>query len=249
MAFIPRLFVRGGTLASGATLRIEGADANHVRNVLRIPVGGEVLICDGAHRLFTATVTASGEDGPWITVLLGDEKADDGEFSFSVTVYQCLPKGEKTDAVIQKSVELGATEIVLVKSERCVARPDEKTMQKKLVRWQKIAESAAAQCGRSILPQVRGLLPYADACAEAANADCAFLCYEDEREHSLRAFLEEHTGARHIAFLIGPEGGISPSEVETAKACGLTSVSLGNRILRTETAPLFVLSAINVLCQ
>lgn len=245
MAFIPRLFVRQSPLMNGDTVLITGSDANHVRNVLRIPVGGKVRICDGAHMVYSGHVCAFTADG--ISIQVGEGHPDDSEFPFSVTVYQCLPKGEKTDTVIQKSVELGATELVLVASERCVARPDAKAMEKKLVRWQKIAESAAAQCGRGILPTVRGLLPYADACQEASAADCAFLCYEGAGTVPLRTVLETHKEAGSYAFLIGPEGGIAPQEVAIAAENRLTPVGLGKRILRTETASLFVLSALNIL--
>ena len=245
MAFKPRIFLSHIT---GETVMItDESDINHIKNVLRIPVNGELTVCDGKETVYPGKIQAFLPDG--ISVFLGEGKPDDSEFPFPVTVYQCYPKGEKAETVVQKAVELGATSIVFVLSERCVARPDEKSMQKKLSRLQKIADSAAAQCGRGILPPVRGLISYSEACKEAASTDCAFLCYEGEGTLPLRQILEAKPNAKSYAFLIGPEGGIAPKEAEEAVSAGLTLAGLGSRILRTETASLFVLSAMNVLCS
>lgn len=244
MAFIPRIFVDPAALRDG-TVFVTGVDANHVRNVLRIPVGGKITVCDGARTVYPGEILSYSPDG--FLARVGEGQTDTGELPARITVYQCYPKGEKTDLVVQKSVELGAAEIVFVLSERCVARPDGKAMEKKRERLQKIAEAAAAQSGRSVVPTVRGLLSYTDACKEAAEADCAFLCYEGGGTLPLREILESHPNAERIAFLIGPEGGISPAEAEEAGRAGLALANLGSRILRTETAPLFVLSACNVL--
>ena len=244
MAFIPRIFVPSDALRDG-TVFVTGADANHIRNVLRIPVGGRITVCDGARTVYPGEILSYSPEG--FLARLGEGQADTGELPVHITVYQCYPKGEKTDLVVQKSVELGAAEIVFVMSERCVARPDGKAMEKKRERLQKIAEAAAAQSGRSVVPPVRGLLSYADACKEASAADCAFLCYEGGGTRPLREILEAKPNAERISFLVGPEGGISPAEAEEAGQAGLALANLGSRILRTETAPLFVLSACNVL--
>lgn len=242
MAFIPRIFLPADAIRDGITF-VGGADANHLKNVLRMSVGDKVTVCDGTNTVYPAVITSFDDEG--VTLSLGEGSTSKGEFAFPVAVYQCLPKGEKTDLVIQKSVELGATEIVLVMSERCVARPDEKSMEKKLSRFRKIAESAAAQCGRGIVPEVRGLLSYEDAVREIALAEVPLLCYEGSGVKPLRELLP--ATPRSVAFLIGPEGGISEKEVAFAKAQGLRLCGLGSRILRTETAALFVLAAINVL--
>ncbi len=244
MAFIPRVFVPASEIRDGL-VRVGGSDANHIRNVLRIPVGGKLTVCDGRNVVYPAEIL-SYEPG-YFLARLGEGVADTGELPARVAVYQCWPKGEKADFVVQKSVELGCAEIVFVLSERCVARPDGQAMEKKKQRMQKIAESAAAQSGRSVVPPVRGLLSFADACAEVAKADCGFLCYEGGGTVPLRQVLESSAGAERVAFLVGPEGGISPAEAETARRAGLSLVGLGPRILRTETAPLFVLSACNIL--
>lgn len=244
MAFIPRIFVPADAL-QGGTVFVSGADANHVRNVLRIPVGGKISVCDGEKTVYPGEILSYSAEG--FLARVGEGQKDTGELPARITVYQCYPKGEKTDLVVQKAVELGAAEIVFVLSERCVARPDEKAMEKKRQRLQKIAEAAAAQSGRSVVPPVRGLISYTNACKEAAEADCAFLCYEGDGTLPLREILEAQPNPERISFLVGPEGGISPAEAEEAKQAGLALANLGSRILRTETAPLFVLSACNVL--
>ncbi len=247
MAFVPRVFLSPQDISEGSAWVTSETDINHVKNVLRIPVGGKVTLCDGAGLIYPATVAEYSSSGMLLS--LGDGVPDDSELPFHVTVYQCYPKGEKAETVVQKAVELGAHEIVFVMSERCIARPDDKAMEKKRARLQKIAEGAAAQSGRCILPEVRGLLSYREACSEASQADCAFLCYEGKDTKPLRQVLEEAPHSSRYAFLIGPEGGIAPNEVQIAVENGLVPTGLGGRILRTETAALFVLSAINVLCD
>ena len=244
MSFVPRIFLSPELVREG-TVFVGGNDANHIRNVLRMGVGGSVSVCDGTGKVYEAVITSVCEEG--LTLLLGDGKEQTGEFPFPVTVYQCMPKGEKTDFVIQKSVELGATQIVLVMSERCVARPDDKSMEKKLVRYRKIAESAAAQCGRSFVPEVRGLIPFDVAVMEMAQTECAMLCYEGGGVKPIRELLPVRPAS--VSFLVGPEGGISEKEVLFAKENGLSLCGLGSRILRTETAALFVLAAVNVLTE
>jgi len=154
-----------------------------------------------------------------------------------------FPKADKLEHVIQKATELGAYEIVAFPSARCVSKPDEKSLKKKLERWQKIAASAAEQSGRGRIPQVRTLESYAQALQEAAKADKAILFYENERATTLRMALEEET-FETISLLTGPEGGLELSEVEKAKDAGLQICTLGKRILRCETAPLCALSAV-----
>ncbi len=247
MAFIPRVFLPASQILDGTATVIDEADINHIKNVLRIPVGGKVTLCDGAGMIYPACIFGYTPAG--MQLKLGDGVPDNSELPFHVTVYQCYPKGEKAETVVQKAVELGAHEIVFVLSQRCIARPDEKAMEKKLLRLQKIADGAAAQSGRCILPEVRGLISYENACLEASKADCAFLCYEGQDTKPLRQVLEGAPHSKQYAFVIGPEGGIAPQELQTAIEHGLVPTGLGGRILRTETAALFVLSAMNVLCE
>ena len=154
-----------------------------------------------------------------------------------------FPKADKLEHVIQKATELGAYEIVAFPSARCVSRPDEKSLKKKLERWQKIAASAAEQSGRGRIPHVLVLPSYKAALERAAQADQALMFYENEHAVTLRMALE--SGEFHtVSLLTGPEGGLELSEVEQAREAGLKVCTLGSRILRCETAPLCALSAV-----
>ena len=161
----------------------------------------------------------------------------------SVSIYMALPKADKLEHVIQKATELGACEIVTFPTARCVSRPDDKSLKKKLERWQKIAASAAEQSGRGRIPNVMVLSSYAEALKRASRADKAIVFYENEHATTLRAALTE--GAYHsVSLLSGPEGGFEESEIVQARNAGLQVCTLGRRILRCETAPLCGLSAV-----
>ena len=160
-----------------------------------------------------------------------------------VRVYLAFPKADKLEHVIQKATELGAYEIIAFPSARCVSKPDEKSLKKKLERWQKIAASAAEQSGRGRIPQVRVLPGYAAALEEAAKSDKALLFYENEHAVTLKMALSE-SPYRTVSLLTGPEGGLEEREVEQARNAGLQVCTLGKRILRCETAPLCALSAV-----
>ena len=165
------------------------------------------------------------------------------EAKVAVSVYMAFSKGDKLEHVIQKATELGAYEIVAFPSARCVSRPADKSLKKKLERWQKIAASAAEQSGRGKIPEVITLNSYKEALVRAAQADKAILFYENERATTLRMALE--TGSYNsISLLTGPEGGLEEKEVAQAQEAGLQVCTLGKRILRCETAPLCALSAV-----
>ena len=150
---------------------------------------------------------------------------------------------------MQKAVELGAAEVVPVLSERCVSRPDAKSMENRLTRLNRIARAAAEQSGRGVLPAVSPPVPFPQMLEGLLAADLGFACYEGEREYKLRDLLADVPQPRTIAFFIGPEGGISEPELELLRRHGLPAVSLGRRILRTETAGLYVLSAISAILE
>ena len=154
-----------------------------------------------------------------------------------------FPKADKLEHVIQKATELGAYEIVAFPSARCVSRPDEKSLQKKLERWQKIAASAAEQSGRGRIPAVLTAGSYAEALERAAQADKALLFYENEQSTTLKMALQEGPYST-VSLLTGPEGGLEEKEVQQALQAGLRVCTLGKRILRCETAPLCALSAV-----
>ena len=221
-------------------LILTGENAAHAK-VLRLKAGEEVLVCDGQGKECVCVVEdpAAGQVG--LRVIVRRESASEAKIRASV--YMAFPKSDKLEHVIQKATELGAYEIVAFPSNRCVSKPDEKSLKKKLERWQKIAASAAEQSGRGRIPEVLVLGSYQEALHRAAQADKAILFYENERATTLRMALEDGT-FESISLLSGPEGGLELSEVEKAKDAGLQICTLGKRILRCETAPLCALSAV-----
>jgi 16S rRNA (uracil1498-N3)-methyltransferase len=244
MAFIPRIFI-GSDSISGGRAFVRGSDRNHIVNVLRKTAGDTVTVCDMHSNSFEAVIEKIEDDS--VVLLLGEKKHTKSELPFPVTVYQCVPKGEKCDTVVQKAVELGAKEIVFVISERCVARPDGKAFEKRRERMMRISESAAAQSGRGFVPEVRGLISYDEAIKEIAASGRGFVCYEGDGTVPLRTLLCGEPES--IAFLIGPEGGLSEKETGLARGAGLPLANLGKRILRTETAALYVLAGISVIME
>ena len=221
-------------------LVLTGENAQHGR-VLRLKAGEQVLVCDGESRECLCEVLDVGAKEISLQVLeRWDSRTEPG---VRVSVYMAFPKADKLEHVIQKATELGAYEIVAFPSGRCVSRPDDKSLKKKLERWQKIAVSAAEQCGRGRIPKVTVLGSYGEALKRAGEADLAILFYENEKATTLRMALESGD-YKTVAILSGPEGGLEDREVEQAKAAGLRICTLGSRILRCETAPLCALSAI-----
>jgi len=219
---------------------LTGENAQHAR-VLRLKNGEQVLVCDGQGREFVCTVSDVSPEQIGLVVM--KEQLSETEAAVQVSVYMAFPKADKLEHVIQKATELGAYEIVAFPSSRCVSRPDEKSLKKKLERWQKIAASAAEQSGRGVIPQVRVLPSYKAALEQAAKADKALLFYENEQSTTLHMALRS-SPYKTVSLLTGPEGGLEVSEVERAMDMGLQVCTLGKRILRCETAPLCALSAV-----
>ncbi len=217
-----------------------GDNAAHGK-VLRLKCGEEVLVCDGEGRECLCVIS-DVSDGQ-ISLVVKSQQACASEPEVRVSVYMAFPKADKLEHVIQKATEMGAYEIVAFPSARCVSRPDEKSLKKKLERWQKIAVSAAEQSGRGRIPQVVALPSYAEAVKRAAQADKAILFYENEQATTLRMSLEAGE-YRTVSLLTGPEGGLEETEVEKARQAGMEVCTLGKRILRCETAPLCALSAV-----
>ena len=219
---------------------LTGENANHAK-VLRLKAGEEVLVCDGCGNECVCAVTQVGARDVELNVLRRMESQS--EAVVQVSIYVAFSKADKLEHVIQKATELGAYEIVAFPTSRCVSRPDEKSLGKKLERWQKIAASAAEQSGRGRIPQVLTLPSYAAALERAAKADKAILFYENEHSTTLRMTMEAGQ-ATTFSLLTGPEGGLDVKEVEQAEKAGLQVCTLGKRILRCETAPLCALSAV-----
>ncbi len=234
-----RFFVTQQELAPGP-VSLTGENAAHAR-VLRLKEGEKVLLCDGCGREAEASVVRLS-DG-LLEVDCGPVADCASEPSVKVSVYMAFPKADKLEHVIQKATELGAYEIVAFPSGRCISRPDEKSLKKKLERWQKIAASAAEQSGRGRIPQVRVLGSLAQALEQGSRADKPLLFYENEHATTLRSALQEGPFSS-ASLLTGPEGGLEEEEVAQARAAGFQVCTLGSRILRCETAPLCALSAV-----
>ena len=221
------------------SISLSGENAAHAK-VLRLKAGEEVMVCDGQGRECLCRVETA--DGQYILSVVSRRNSET-EAGVRVSVYMALPKADKLEHVIQKATELGAYEIVTFPTARCVSRPDEKSLSKKLDRWQKIATSAAEQSGRGRIPQVIVLPSYAAALKRAAQCDKAIVFYENEHATTLRQALEE-SPYQSVSILSGPEGGFEEREIDQAREAGLQVCTLGRRILRCETAPLCGLSAI-----
>ncbi len=219
---------------------LTGENAQHAK-VLRLKAGEDVLVCDGEGMecLCSVVSVASSE----VELEVTERRVCRTEAAVKVSVYMAFPKADKLEHVIQKATELGAWEIVAFPSGRCISKPDDKSLKKKLERWQKIAASAAEQSGRGVIPEVIALPSYPAALERAAKADKALMFYENEHATTLRMALEEGS-FKTVSLLTGPEGGLEEKEVEQARKAGLQICTLGSRILRCETAPLCALSAV-----
>lgn len=234
---MPRFFITGRPEDGLLTLR--GEDAHHAGRVLRLRPGEKVTLCDGEETDYDCTVESVAKDE--VVCRVTAVHPADTEPKQRLTLFMALPKGDKMELIVQKAVELGVSEIVPYLSKNCVSRPDR--TEKKVERWQRIAAEAAKQCGRGRLPAVRPVVPFAEAAARAAESETALFFYENEKRTGLRDALAGGVG-RTVSMMVGPEGGFAPEEAAAAGEAGLTSVSLGTRILRCETAPIAALAAV-----
>ncbi len=240
---MPRFFVENCPDPATDTLNLRDADFHHIRDVLRMKVGDELTVCDGARVDLQCRIAHFWPDSVELIVL--DRSANQTEPGYFVTLFQGLPKGDKMELIIQKAVELGVSRIVPVICRRSVARVDERDTARKVERWNRIAAEAAKQCGRGRVPEVAAPLSFAAAALAAGQATIRLIPWEGERTCGLREELEQatHVGANPtISVMIGPEGGFDADEITAALAADIRPVTLGRRILRTETAGLTVLA-------
>jgi len=228
----------------GRTYLIGGEDAKHIEKSLRMRVGEELTLVTPDKEECRCTITGFAPEGVEVEVI--SRQPCENEADIEVTLYQSLTKGDKMDLIVQKSVELGVQRIVPVITERCVSRPDEKSLKKKIERWQKIALGAAQQSCRGMVPEVSDAMNFEEALLDAADKDISIVFYEGGGE-SLKAFTDK--GGKTFGVFVGCEGGFDISEIEKAKAAGVCPATLGKRILRAETAPLAALSAIMCLTR
>ncbi len=241
---MPRFFIRATQIEDSTPkiVKIEGDDAHHIARSLRMAVGEKITVCDMQKRVYECTLTLITDTEVRATV--DSESESDTEPKIFIRLYQAIPKGDKLESIIQKSIECGVSEIIPFSSERCIAKIDKKDAPKKALRHNKIAESAAKQSGRGIIPVVYEALTFTEAMRDAQKSELVILCYEGDGTLSLKEILRENPGVKSISLIIGAEGGFSINEVERAKLAGAKIAGLGKRILRCETAPTFALSCI-----
>ncbi|MFV0497091.1 MAG: RsmE family RNA methyltransferase [Candidatus Fimivivens sp.] len=232
---MPRFFV--DSLCE--TVVITGEDARHISKSLRMTSGESLILCDGKGLEANGVIISLSPDA--VSVRLDEAAVCIAEPQTPVHLYLAMPKGDKLELVIQKAVELGAAEIVILLSSRCISRPKGDAASKKIQRLQKIANEAAKQCGRGILPPVRGILSFPQAVKEMQQFDNGFILYEGTCE-PLRSQLPKR--GTTLALLVGSEGGFSVEEIVQATESGVRTASLGKRILRCETAPIAALAAV-----
>lgn len=224
-------------------LTITGPEVNHIRNVMRLKPGEEISVSIGGDgKEYRYGIESYTEDS--VLCRLRFVKDKEVELPVKVLLFQGLPKADKMDLIVQKAVELGAAEIIPVSMERCVVKLDAGKAAKKAARWQTIAESAASQSRRSIIPRVLAPMSMKEAVEYAKEqTEVRVIPYElQEDDGSVKQYLESLKEGQSVSIFIGPEGGFAPGEVELAKEAGIRPISLGRRILRTETAGLAILS-------
>ena len=222
---------------------IEGSDVNHIKNVLRMRVGEEVTINDGNNQSYLCKIRTFEDEQVVLDII--ESKTTDSELPSKIYLFQGLPKQDKMELIVQKAVELGAYQVIPVATKRAVVKLDEKKAAKKVTRWQQIAESAAKQAGRGYIPEVHEVMNYREALEYAKSLDVVLIPYElAEGMRETKEILASIKKGDSIGVFIGPEGGFEREEVEKAIEMGAKVITLGKRILRTETAGFTTLSVL-----
>ena len=226
----------------GNHIFIDGPDVNHIRNVLRMNPGEEVNVTDGTgEKVYSCAIASIGEDKVELNIMWAQEKGM--ELPSKIYLFQGLPKSDKMELIIQKAVELGVYEIIPMATARAVVKLDQKKAAAKVKRWQAISESAAKQSKRLLIPEVKEPVKFSEALKLASDLDVRLIPYElAEGMDGTRRIIQSVKPGQSVAVFIGPEGGFEEAEVELAKEAGFQAITLGRRILRTETAGMTVLS-------
>ena len=230
---MPKFFVDKNNIGE-KNIEITGDDAKHISTVLRAKVDEEIIICDGYGTDYLCRLIGINKKQVLAEIIEKYENKNEPELK--ITLYQGLPKGDKMELVIQKYIEIGVDRIIPVITDNTVVKIGDKA-EKKNLRWNKIAEAAAKQCGRGKIPHVDKILSFKDAVETSKTLDGAIIPYENERKKNIREFVKSFRG-KSIGIFIGPEGGFSENEITLCVENNISSVSLGKRILRTETAGL-----------
>jgi len=225
-------------------ITIQGPDVNHIKNVLRMRTGEKLVICNGQGKDFYCIINSESKDE--ILVSIEEVRDTDTELEGNIYLFQGLPKKDKMELIIQKAVELGVYEIIPVMTKRTVVKlEDKKKEAKKLERWQAIATSAAKQSNRGIIPNILSTMDFKEALKHAKNMDIKMIPYENADDiNKTKEIIQSIKSNQSVAIFIGPEGGFEEKEITEALESGIQPITLGRRILRTETAGLAILSMI-----
>ena len=243
---MPKFFVSDEQINEAlGEIKITGTDVNHLKNVLRVKNGDKVEICNLCNQQnYNCQIKEINRE--YINTEILEKMSEIAETNVKVTIFQGIPKAEKMEWVIQKAVELGVYDIVPVEMKRCVVKLKEKVLDKKLQRWQKISEVAAKQCGRNLIPKIHPVITSKDIANQINQYDVILVAYEDEKHITLKQELLKlkQKDDIKIGIIIGPEGGLESKDVEMWREKGAKIITLGRRILRTETVALQCLSII-----
>lgn len=236
---MPKFFLSDSKFNTCDTIEIKGDDAHHISKTLRMKVGDTLTVTSSDGMDYVCSIDAFASDAVVLTVK--EVIRSDVESDIKISIFQALVKGDKMETVIQKSVELGVSDVYPVSAERSIVKLDSSGEKKKLERWNKIALEAAKQCGRGFVPTVHGVISFEECVEKLCQHDVSFFCYELAEGKTVKDVIGGKSFSS-VGFYIGPEGGVAPKEAELAKNCGIEAVSLGKLILRTETAGPAVLS-------
>ena len=243
---MPKFFVKNNQINDNSIIII-GKDVNHISNVLRMKIGEEIHVCDIDTSNNYIVKLQKIEKEKIFCDIIKKIKAE-AESDINLKIFQGIPKSDKMELIIQKSTELGVKEIIPVQMERCISKITGKDEKKKIERWQKISEVAAKQSGRDIIPKISNVIKLKDICNIVDKFDIIIVPYEKEKNNTFKSVIEEIKQTKNsnpsIGIVIGPEGGFEPNEIDLLKNAGTKIITLGKRILRTETVALAMASVI-----
>ncbi|MCE5322078.1 16S rRNA (uracil(1498)-N(3))-methyltransferase [bacterium] len=237
-----RRFLIDPNQINGSDAVITGETARQITKVLRLREGDMICLLDGLGNEHSALISSITKEQ--VSTRIITTNSCDREPRLRLTLAICLPKGDRLDFIVQKCAELGISRYIIVNSERVVTRLDESKTADRLARWRKIASEAVEQCGGARIPELTGIVDFAELPDEIKKYDLALIAWEEEQSVGIKSALRKNAGAESVMLIVGPEGGLIESEVASAKSAGAVCVSLGRRVLRTETAAIAGCAAI-----
>ncbi len=240
-----RFFLTEKDITNNNEIILMGDNYRHIGLSLRMKVNDTLFVSDGKGIDYYCIINRITKDNILLKVI--DIKINDSEPPYKVSVYQAMTKGDKLETVIQKSVEYGAYEIIPVLYERSISSIN--NLENKIIRWNKISHEAASQCGRGTIPNVISPISFSEAIKRSEDSDLKIICYEKENDISLKKLFSNINNIKRMSVFIGPEGGITDNEISIAKKNNVLPVSLGNRILRTESVAGYCLSVVSYLYE